>query len=552
MHIINDIMAFLNSILWHQSVLYSILATGVVFTIWSGFSQYYSLTHGLRVISGRYDEPNAPGAISHFQALCAAVASTVGLGNIGGVALAISLGGPGAVFWMWIVGFIGMSIKTAEVNLSMLHRNIDDPSNPHGGPMWVISKALSEHGAVASKVGKVMAVIFCVTLLVATITGGNMFQAWNVSEITHTYFNVPPIVTGFIIAALVGLVIVGGIKRIGAVTGRLVPIMVIFYIFGGCYVLFVNNNQILDMFMLIFRSAFSATEATGAFIGGTVGTAFLFGMKRAIFSSEAGQGSSPIAHCAVKTNEPAREGVVAGLEPFIDTLVVCTFTALVILCTGVWDRSADAHFETMPELIETPQTNVWTAISVDAPKNNASLILGESIYIIVSADKNQRTGNTLHHLNGTVVESSEGNMMIEWSSIQSSIPPSLQDNSLYVSYVGAVLTAKAYDTVLPGLGKWLVTIAVWFFAISTMITASYYGEQAVVFMFGERAAFSYKVVFCLLTIVSCLGFITTDTQLDNLTGIGLGFMLAANLPILWLFSRHSMRSYKDYKYRMKP
>lgn len=548
---ISDVMAFANSILWHSSVLFLLIATGVVFTVWSGFSQYYSLTHGVRVVGGRYKDADGPGAISHFQALSAALASTVGLGNIGGVALAITLGGPGAVFWMWVVGFIGMAIKTAEVNLSMLYRNVDDPNNPHGGPMWVVSRALAERGPVASRVGKTMAMIFCLSLLVACITGGNMFQAWNVSEMTLTYFGVPTVLTGLVMAVIIGLVIVGGIKRIGAVTGRLVPLMVAFYLIGGMYVLFVNSDQLLDMFALIMRSAFSPVDAAGAFIGGTVGTAFLFGMKRAIFSSEAGQGTSPIAHCAVKTNEPIREGVVAGLEPFIDTLIVCTFTALVILSTGVWNRSADAHFDVAPDVVETAMADTWSLASVAVPDSDMPWHIGEAVYVIVSAHDNELSGNNLHYINGTVVLSKDAELVIEWSPFISSVRPQLVDNGLFVRYVGAVLTAKAYDSVVPGFGKWLITIAVWLFAISTMLTASYYGEQAVVYLCGERVVLAYKLLFCLLVLVSCVGFITTDTQLDNLTGIGTGFMLAANLPILWLLSRQSMASYKDYRQRMK-
>jgi len=294
MNLFDQILITVNAILWHDTVLYFLLGTGILFTFWSGFSQYWSITHGVQVVRGVYDDPDDPGAINHFQALSAALSATVGLGNIGGVALAIALGGPGAVFWMWIVGFFGMAIKLTEVTLSMLYRNTHDPDNPHGGPMWVVSKALANRSPKLAGLGRTIGVIFCVTALISTATGGNMFQAWNVGVITEEYFGFPSVASGIILAILVGMVIIGGIKRIGAVAGRMVPTMLVLYILAGLYVLGVNYEQIPSMFALIFNGAFSQVEATGAFIGGTMGYAFLFGMKRALFSNEAGQGSSAL------------------------------------------------------------------------------------------------------------------------------------------------------------------------------------------------------------------------------------------------------------------
>jgi AGCS family alanine or glycine:cation symporter len=223
-HGFNDWLTAVNAVIWHDSVCYIVLAVGLLFTIWSGFCQYHALTHGVRVITGRYDEKDDPGAISHFQALSAALSATVGLGNIGGVAVAIALGGPGAVFWMWIVGLAGMALKTTEVTLSMLYRRTDNPDEPSGGPMWVIDDGLAARSprlAARPRLG----VLFCITLLISTITGGNMFQAWNVGVVTEESFGVPQPVVGVILAVLVGLVILGGIKRIGAFAGAIVPAM---------------------------------------------------------------------------------------------------------------------------------------------------------------------------------------------------------------------------------------------------------------------------------------------------------------------------------------
>jgi AGCS family alanine or glycine:cation symporter len=548
---LNSIMSAINAVLWHDSVLVLVLATGVLFTIWSGFCQLRALTHGTHVLRGRYDDPDDPGAINHFQALSAALSATVGLGNIGGVALAIALGGPGAVFWMWVVGFFGMALKLTEVTLSMLYRNTDDPDNPHGGPMWVAAKGLAMRNPRLAWLGKTIGVIFCITLLISTITGGNMFQAWNVAEITTTYFGIPGIVTGIVLAILVAMVIIGGIKRIGAVAGRLVPVMVALYLLAGLYVLIVNADQLPAMLALIVTSAFNPVEASGAFLGGTMGYAFLFGMKRALFSNEAGQGSSPIAHSAAKTREPVREAVVAGLEPFIDTLIVCTFTALVILSTGVWNRSGDAFMNAAPEVLEVG-SGQYTLESLPAPfRESGEWQDGETVYMVLRGAANPQTGNELHKIHGTVEAPPRGRPVIEWTSLNSPVRPVVHDLALYVDYKGATLTARAFDTVQDGLGKWLVTLAAWLFAISTMISWSYYGEQGMVYLAGERSVVPYKVVYCLLIIVATAGFITTNAELDNLTGIGTGVMLFSNIPIMWLFGAQAMRAYKDYVRRLK-
>ena len=541
----------INAIIWHNSVLLLLLGTGILFTIWSGFSQYRSLTHGLHVVRGEYDDPNDPGAINHFQALSAALSATVGLGNIGGVALAIALGGPGAIFWMWIVGFFGMSIKLTEVILSMLYRNTDDPDNPHGGPMWVISKGLPMRNPNLAGVGKGIAMLFCVTCLISTATGGNMFQAWNVGEITEEYFGIPSIFSGIVLAIMVGAVILGGIKRIGAVAGRLVPIMVILYFLAGIYVLGVNLGEIPKMFGLIFRSAFSPIEATGAFLGGTMGYAFLFGMKRALFSNEAGQGTSPIAHSAAKTNEPVREGIVAGLEPFIDTLVVCTLTALVILSTGIWNRAPEAALSSMPVTV-ADEPGVWSLAAIPAPvRNSGNWAAGDNVFVIVEGDDNPQSGNNLHRLSGKIAAAGEGSFEIQWESVAGKTQPVLHTADIYVDYIGATLTAKAFDSVTPGLGKWLVTVAVWLFAFSTLISWSYYGEQSALFLGGERAIMPYKLIFCALVIISTMDFIETSTELDNLTGFGTGVMLFVNVPIMWVFGRQAMLAYRDYFDRLK-
>jgi AGCS family alanine or glycine:cation symporter len=543
---LGNLLATINAVLWNETWLYIIAGTGLLFTFWSGFCQYRALTHGVQVTRGKYDNPNDPGAINHFQALSAALSGTVGLGNIGGVALAIALGGPGAIFWMWVVGLLGMAIKLTEVTLSMLYRNTDDPDNPHGGPMWVADKALARMRPDLAWLGKILAVMFSLCVMLSAITGGNMFQAWNVADITREYFGVAGWITGAILTLFVGGVIIGGIKRIGRVAGMLVPGMVFMYIIAGFYVLVVHYDQIPSMLLLIIRSAFTPTEAGGAFIGGTVASAFLFGMKRAIFSNEAGQGSSAIAHSAAKTDEPVREGLVAGLEPFIDTIVVCTFTAVIILATGIWNRAPDVQFGHIPQA--TSANGKWQFANTRL--TDGEWHDGETVLMILEAGENPATGQTFHRLNGSVATDATG-QFVAWSVFASDVAPSVVGDGFYRDHVGATLTAKAFDSVMPGLGKWLITIASWLFAISTIIAWGYYGEQGVVHIAGEKGVLPYRLVYVLLTFVATLGHIKTSTDLDNLTGIGLGVIIYANLPILWIFGFQAMRAYKDYIRRLK-
>jgi AGCS family alanine or glycine:cation symporter len=317
------------------------------------------------------------------------------------------------------------------------------------------------------------------------------------------------------------------------------------YLLAGLWVLVINAGEIPAMFALIFKSAFAPSEAVGAFIGGSAGSAFLFGMKRAIFSNEAGQGSSPIVHSAAKTDEPVREGVVAGLEPFIDTLVVCTFTALIILSTGIWNRAPDLPFPAVPSIEQGPAG--WEFSTTPLPGTDWRA--GDSVSIIVRAGDNPITANDRHRVTGYVVATSEG-YAADWLPFAGQ-QPEIVSEGIYRDYVGATLTAKAFDSVTPGLGKWVVTGAVWLFALSTMISWSYYGEQAVVFIGGERPVLAYKLAYCALIIIATLGLVKSTAALDNVIGTGTGIVVCANLPIIWLFAHQAMTAYKDYIARLK-
>lgn len=721
---VNPLVSAINSYLFHEYVVFTLLGIGVLFTIWTWFGQWRAITHGVAVIRGKYDDHDDPGAINHFQALSAALSATVGLGNIAGVAVAVALGGPGAIFWMWMIGLVGMALKMTEVTQSMLYRNLEDPDNPHGGPMFVAKYGLEKAkegglGLVAGIVfgltviaitalsgiwwviaigvlvaaafvvlgftrpgvlGSAIGGIFVITLIISAITGGNMFQSWSVADITRTYFpDFNGIVTGAILATVVAAVIIGGIKRIGKFAAAVVPLMCVAYLLAGLYVLALHLEEVPAMLALIVRSGLpewlggSNAEPAGAFLGGTFAYAAVWGVKRALFSSEAGQGSAPIAHSAAKTDEPVREGIVAGLEPFIDTIVVCSITALVILATGAYDRGAEAIYdaeaardieitlaneavaeleagpdftttlpvaggdlspgdavfafgtvegdergpfavpgvvvatpealaidwveETLSELrgigAETTLADVelaaptvyrgrptWTLRTPPLPDKTAEAreILaiepgqphwhdGETIFMVVRAQEDLDTGRDLRRYTGKVdaVEVSEdGDVEFRavWNPLESRREPHLVeregglDAGVYGDYAGPSLTAHAFDRAAPGLGMWLVTIVAWLFAISTMISWSYYGEQGIVYLGGnDWAVFIYKLAYCAIIFLTGValhvGAITTDAELDMWTTLGLGVMLVANIPIMLIFSRQAMRAYHNYFHRIK-
>lgn len=642
-------------LLWGPWTFFGLLFAGLLFTVWTKFNQYRSMTHGIAVIRGKYDDPNDPGAINHFQALSAALSATIGLGNIGGVALAIGAGGPGAMVWMWLTGVLGMSLKSVEITLSQMYRNVDDPDNPHGGAMWVVEKVVASKGGLWKIFGRAFAGFFCITLLISAITGGNMFQSWNVANLSKDFWNVHPIVSGIVLVVLVGLVIIGGIKRIGQVAGKLVPFMCVLYVLAALAVLIMNVAEIPAMFALIFKSAFSSSEAGGAFLGGTAGWAFSQGLRRALFSNEAGQGSAPIAHAAAKTDEPAREGIIGGIGPFIDTLTICTLTGLVILTTGTWNRKPLLTFDSPPVVspafafddtllenaadeakkgmqvymvVTPPDTGddvpparsrirgelvtgeggrlmvKWGTYNAFSPPTDGTLSImtrGEleqddfevgtiaaipaasravddggnddpaddkflwglltaprtvnipkeklflwnaldDVFTIVQADRNDdsnKYSSTSTYdrwkLAGHADIEPEGAdylVTIDWGTLASTTEPVLaSDAGMWRDYNGASLTAHAFDRQFPGLGKILLPIAAWLFAISTMISWSYYGEQGMIYMLGQRSVLPYKFIY-LAAIIFAAVWVTDTADMENLMDIGTGAMLWSNIPIV--------------------
>ena len=328
MEIIHSILSQLSSFIWGPIMLALLLGVGIYLTIGLKLVPWLKIGHGFSLLlSGKADKDQ--GEISPFQALMTALSATIGTGNIAGVATAIFLGGPGAVFWMWITALFGMATKYGEAVLAVKYREVDAEGRRVGGPMYYIKNGLGENW-------KWLGFLFALFGTVAAFGIGNMVQSNSVSDALHSNFGLSPTITGIVLALLVGLVILGGIKRIGDVAGKLVPIMAIAYVLGSLIIIFANFMHVGEALKLIVTSAFSSTAATGGFAGAAVWAAIRFGVARGVFSNEAGLGSAPIAHAAAQTNDPVRQGMIGMLGTFIDTLIVCTMTALVILLTGAW------------------------------------------------------------------------------------------------------------------------------------------------------------------------------------------------------------------------
>ena len=339
MKALENILAEFSSLAWGLPLLILLIGGGLYLIVRSHFLPFRYLGHAINVLRGKYDDPNDPGQISHFQALTTALSATVGMGNIAGVAVAISVGGPGAVFWMWVSAVIGMSTKFFTSTLAILYRGKDSAGEVQGGPMYFIIEGLG-------KSWKPLAVFFSICGLVGALPVFNVNQLKQaINDIllvpngveVNLYTNIG---IGLVLVFITSLVILGGIKRIGSVASKLVPSMVVLYFVLVVVILISHSDVLLDYLILIFTDAFAANNFKGEpFLGGVLGALILHGIKRGAFSNEAGIGTAPMAHGAAKTDEPVREGLVAMLGPAIDTLVVCTLTALAILVTGVWQTT---------------------------------------------------------------------------------------------------------------------------------------------------------------------------------------------------------------------
>jgi len=532
-------------------VVIALLGTGVFLTLRMRFIQLRRLPHGFGVTSGKYDDPEEPGDVSHFQALTTALSATVGIGNIAGVAIAIHWGGPGALFWMWVTALLGMAVKYTEVTLAQHYRDAGPDRDPYawegsvsGGPMYYIERGLGKNW-------KWMAMFFAFMLMITSFLTGNAVQANTVADTMFTEFGIPVWATGLATSAIVALVIIGGIRRIGKVTGVLAPLMATIYVLGALVILIVHADALVPTLGLIFQEAFNPSAGVAGTGVGAFLVTLMWGVRRGLFSNEAGQGSAPIAHAAAKTDEPVSEGVVALLEPFIDTIVICTMTGLVLLTTGVWNQkvpsviepgggdfthlaqTADGHWEEAeaPERIELrdgyvvspggAETRVgWHEVEVERLFLDAEQTRPFTGFILPGESRAEGAdGEAVEVLHGMAVES------------------------------GAPLTKLAFSDGLPGnWGGYIVALSVLLFAVSTAISWSYYGDRCANYLFGTKAILPYKVVYVAMHFVGSLVALQTVWTIGD---IALGIVILPNLiALVWLSGR--VKGMTDSYFERKP
>ena len=472
-----------------------LIGSGVFFTVYLGFPQIKYFRHGWRILSGRYVKDDTIGETTPFQALTTALSGTVGTGNIGGVALAIFLGGPAAIFWMWVTAFFGMTTKFVEVTLAHKYRETLPDGSISGGPMYYIENGLNM---------KWLAILFSVCLLLMCLGTGNMPQISSIAVVMNDTFNIPKFVTGAVLAALLWMVIIGGIKRIAQIASKLVPFMAFWYLVGSFAVIFSNYENIIPSLQSIFIHVFTPTAAVGGFLGASVAAALTRGVNRGLYSNEAGQGSAPIAHASSKTENPIEEGMVSILEPFIDTIVICTITGLVILSSGVWTEKFDNRFEessmcyldgvygdSKQEDIKVLQDYILSCSGPLAYSGSEEVVNGKIVKNDITLMHNRSVSeNVLYYnedetlLNGIVVIK-DGKLETDDLSING-------DSLL----LGADLTSKAFSRSVFGVyGQYIVAIGLLLFAFSTAIAWSYYGDRATVHLFGEGWILYYRIIY---------------------------------------------------------
>lgn len=507
-----------------QWFVFLLLGTGLFFTIYLRFPQFRYLKYAVKIVRGKFDREGDEGDTSHFQALTTALSGTVGTGNIAGVALAIHLGGPAALFWMLITALFGMTTKFVEVTLSHKYREKAEDGSIAGGPMYYMKKRLNM---------KWLAVIFAVATIFSSFGTGNLPQINSIASSAFSTFGINKVLTGGVLAVLLAFVILGGIKRIAKVTERLVPAMALVYFIGALAVIIYNYENIIPSITSVFQDVITGTAAVGGFLGASFSFAFNRGVNRGLFSNEAGQGSAPIAHAAAKAHEPVSEGLVALLEPFIDTIIICMLTGLVLLSSGVWNEKIENKFQ---------QTDL-TFIAGSYEQENAKHIEQISQFIntgkgleafsgkAIVTDGKFADGLTIVHARSiaeNVMVKQEGkkyngHLTIKNGQLQNA-QISIYGKSLLHS---APLTAEAFTRSWFGkYGRFIVTIGLLLFAFSTAISWSYYGGRAVTFLFGVKAVIWYRLLY---VVGFFLAAFMDTTIVWTLSGITIALMTIPNL-----------------------
>ena len=522
-----------------------LLGIGAYLTLRLGFIQVTRLRHGAAVASGKYDDPDDEGDVTHFQALTTALSATVGIGNIAGVALAIHWGGPGALFWMWVTAGLGMATKYSEVTLAQKYRVHEHEGEwagtVSGGPMYYIERGLGPNW-------KWMAIFFAFILGITAFLTGNGIQANTVADNLETQFNIPTWVSGLITSGVVAAVILGGISRIGKVTSVLAPMMALVYVTGALIVIVLNIGEVGPTFALIFREAFNPTAGVAGTGVGAFLVTLMWGVRRGLFSNEAGQGSAPIAHSAAKTDEPVSEGVVALLEPFIDTIIICTMTGLLVIMTGVWSD----RFET--EITLSGGDLSYRAVQMDG----GYVEMTPDTPIRIDGGEHAATGSvdpqiSWHEVPVQMLYVDEGQTLpfsgvIDPVSGTATGDDGQSYSSLYGMAVesGAPLTMAAFRRGLSPLGDWghyIVVLSVLLFAISTAIAWSYYGDRCANYLFGARAVIPYKVIF---VIVHFIGALLPLSVIWDMGDVLLAIVIWPNLIALAILAPKVVEMTRDY------
>ncbi len=540
--------SFLGSAAWFPYVL---LGTGAFFTIYLKFPQIRYFKHAWKVVTGKFDKADAQGDTTHFQALTTALSGTVGTGNIGGVAFAIFLGGPAALFWMWATAFFGMTTKFVEVTLSHKYRDKTPDGTMAGGPMYYMDKRLNM---------KWLAVAFAVATVISSFGTGNLPQSNAIASAMEASFGFEPWIVGAILAIMLGLVILGGITRIAAVTSRIVPFMAVVYLVGAFAVIFANLENIGPAFASVIADAFTGSAAAGGFLGATFAYAFNRGVNRGLFSNEAGQGSAPIAHASAKTDEPVSEGMVSILEPFIDTIIICTITGLVILSSGVWsqkhvnvfDRS-DMYFvagDYSQDNVDDSNNmfmylNKLDGSNVEPFNGDIKVVAGTAVtggYTLINA---RSFAEDVNYFVGSVEDPFTGTLTIENGNIQ-------RDNIVVQgkSLIHSVdLTTKAFTQgFLGSYGQYIVSIGLLLFAFSTAIAWSYYGDRAMTYLLGPSSVMPYRVVY----VFGFLWAAVSDTTLIwTLSAVAIVVMTLPNLFGILLLRKEMKDSVQEYWTKVK-
>jgi len=542
---VNNFLIFIDGFLGSASWFpYLLLSVGIFFTLYLGFPQIRYFKHAINVTRGKFDKDGARGDATHFQALATALSGTVGTGNIGGVALALHLGGPAALFWMWMTAFFGMTTKFVEVTLSHKYRDQTADGTMAGGPMYYMEKGLN---------AKWLAILFAIATVLSSFGTGNFPQINSIAAGLESTFSLDPLITASVLSVVLALVIIGGITRIAKVAATIVPAMAIIYLIGAVAVIIPNFGNIIPSFVSIFSDAFSGSAATGGFLGATFAYAFNRGVSRGLYSNEAGQGSAAIAHAAARTAEPADEGMVSILEPFIDTIVICTITGLVILSSGVWMEKFENEFQRADMVFvagvyeeDNPEDVQELFAYLAGAATEATSYTGE--INVVNGQVQNSTAFTLLNARSfaeNIVYSRDGTALNESVSVNEG---QLTDTEVIVtgdSLLHSVpLTTEAFTRGLFGdFGKYIVSIGLMLFAFSTAIAWSYYGDRAMTYLLGSKSVLPYRIIYVLAFFYAALA---DTTVVWNISLITIVLMTVPNLVGIMFMHREMKQTVKQY------